>query len=206
MNEGDLVVPAPDDFSLFDMLDGVEYPESSVTVAINEKAAFALGRLDREIKEYLRDNDEHDEKVLAKYRERVDALKQQIEDSKITFHLKGVPDELVTGANEIAEEKFKDRKKQVKTADGRIVKILPDGEKINFMRYSNAVVVSMHVTKVVYHKNGAERTTPSPDEIAAFYDKAPAAAKAILGQAVNELRVDAIDYERNFDEGFFPKS
>lgn len=205
LNEGDLVVPTPADFSMFDMLDGVEYPDDVVEVALNEKAAFLLGRLSKEIDEYQY-QEERDPKVIDGFRQRLDALTKQVEDSKMTFHLKGVPDEIISAAGEIADAKFEGLKKKVAGADGVIQSYLPQAEKLNYVRYMNAVIFSMHVTKFVRNKDGATRVTPTPDEIAAFMDKAPDAAKNKLAAAVTELRVKAADYEATFDEGFFQKS
>lgn len=206
----DAVVPTPEDFSLYDLLEAVEYPTDEVTVSLNERAAHQLARLDREIKEYLADGDEETGEVsderLAEYREKLDNLRAQIDKSKVTFYLRGVPDDVVTGANDIVEAAFDDKKKNTKTADGRIVKVLPENQKLAYMRYLNAVIFSMHIERVYYHGNGATIHRPDPDQIAAFYDKAPAAAQSLLTAKIQALRVEATDYERNFDEGFFPKS
>lgn len=209
-DEADVVLAAPEDFDMYALMEGVDYPEDEVTVALNEKAAHRLARLDREIRAYLAEGEEeggeHDQAKLAQYRTELDKLQKAIADSRVTFYLKGVPDELVQGANDIVEARFEDKKKQVKTADNRLVKVLPEGEKMAWVRFLNAVVYSMHIQRVYYHKNGATITAPDADQIAHFYDKAPAAAQALLTSKIQELRVDAQEYERDFDEGFFPKS
>ncbi|AXC37906.1 tail assembly chaperone [Microbacterium phage Jacko] len=206
INEGDLIVPAPADFDMFDMLSGVSYPEDTVTVALNEKAAYELAHLEQDILNYRSENEEPDEAVLAEYQSQLEEIVKRIEASKMTFHLRGVSDDLISSAGDIAEEKFKDRKLNQKAADGRIVKYLPEGEKMAYLRYLNAVTYSMHITKFVRHSDGAERVSPNADEIAAFMDKAPDAAKQKLVRAIQELRVAAANYEASLDEGFFQKS
>ncbi|AXC37907.1 tail assembly chaperone [Microbacterium phage Jacko] len=203
INEGDLIVPAPADFDMFDMLSGVSYPEDTVTVALNEKAAYELAHLEQDILNYRSENEEPDEAVLAEYQSQLEEIVKRIEASKMTFHLRGVSDDLISSAGDIAEEKFKDRKLNQKAADGRIVKYLPEGEKMAYLRYLNAVTYSMHITKFVRHSDGAERVSPNADEIAAFMDKAPDAAKQKLVRAIQELRVAAANYEASLDEGFF---
>ena len=209
LNEGDLVVPAPSEFSMFDMLDGVEYPEEEVTVALNEKAAHRLANVMREIRAY---QDQHpdestmDEEKVNQFRKDVADLRDTIEKSKMTFYLKGISDDLLTTAGSVAEEKFEDRKKEMIGAEGIPIKVLPQAEKMAYMRYMNAVTYSMFIQRFVRHSDGAVRTTPSPDEIAAFMDKAPEAAKGILVRKIQELRVKSADYEANLDEGFFQKS
>lgn len=209
LNEGDLVVPAPADFDMFAALEGIEYPEDEVTVALNEKAAHKLASLMAEIQRYQLDHpapEDRDQSDLDAFRVRVDELKNTIEKSRMTFYLKGVPDDLLTTAADVAEEKFKDKKKTIADAQGVPQSVLPQAEKMNFMRYMNAVIYSMHIQKFVVHSNGAVRTTPTPDEIAAFMDKAPDAAKGKLVAKIQELRVRSEDYESHLDEGFFPKS
>lgn len=206
LNEGDLLVPAPADFDMFDMIEEVDYPEDTVTVALNERAAFELIRLEQDIAEYMESTEDPDKAVLAEYRKDFEDIKKRIDDSKMTFYLKGVGDETVAGAQDVAEAKFEELKKPTKAADGTIRKYLPESEKINFMRYLNAVTYAMHITKFVRHRDGATRTTPSPDEIAAFMDRAPEAAKALLTDRIQRLRVRASDYEAKLDEGFFQKS
>lgn len=209
MNEGDLLVPAPADFDMFAALEGVEYPEDEVTVAMNERAAYKLGALTAEIAKYQVDHpavEDRDEKALAAFQQRHDDLKEVIKKSRITFYLKGVSDDILTTAGEVAEEKFESAKKDMVDAQGHTIKVLPQSEKIRFMRYMNAVTYSMFIQRVHYHSNGVVRTAPSADEIAAFMDKAPDVAKGKLVRAIQELRVKSETYEASLDEGFFPKS
>lgn len=209
MNEGDLLVPAPADFDMFAALEGVEYPDDEVTVAMNERAAYKLGALMAEITQYQVDHpapEDRDEKDLAAFQKRHDDLKEVIKKSRITFYLKGVSDDILTTAGEVAEEKFESAKKDMVDAQGHTIKVLPQSEKIRFMRYMNAVTYSMFIQRVHYHSNGVVRTAPSADEIAAFMDKAPDVAKGKLVRAIQELRVKSEAYEAALDEGFFPKS
>ncbi|QAU07380.1 tail assembly chaperone [Microbacterium phage Platte] len=203
LNEGDLVIPAPADFDMFAALEGVEYPEDEVTVALNERAAHQLAALMREIREYNLDHPDPDPEKLAEFRKKAESIKEVIKKSRITFYLKGVPDDLLSNAAEIAEKKFEDKKKTVTDAQGIPQSVLPQAEKMNFMRYMNAVVYSMHIQKFVRHSDGAVRVSPSADEIAAFMDKAPEAAKGRLVAKIQELRVKAAEYEGSLDEGFF---
>lgn len=209
LNEGDLVVPAPADFNVFDLLEGVEYPEDEVTVALNERAAHRLASLMREIREYEAshpDRSTMDPEKVAGFEREVESLKNMIQKSRVTFYLKGIPDDLLTTAGQVAEEKFEEAKKDSTDAQGNQIKVLPQSEKLRFMRYMNAVTYSMFIQRLVRHSDGAVRTAPSADEIAAFMDKAPEAAKGKLVSRIQELRVKSADYEASFDEGFFQKS
>lgn len=206
LNEGDLVIPAPADFNMFDALEGVEYPEDEVTVALNERAAHQLAALMREVQEYRLDHPDPEQEKLDEFHERAEKIKKVIKDSRITFYLKGVPDDLLSKTADIAEEKFKDKRRTITDAEGIPQSVLPQGEKVNFIRYMNAVTYSMFIQRFVRHSDGAVRTTPNADEIAAFLDRAPEAAKGKLVAKIQELRVKSEDYEASLDEGFFQKS
>lgn len=209
MNEGDLLVPAPADFDMFAALEGIEYPEDTVTVALNERAAHQLAALMAEIQRYMLDHpaaEDRDQANLDAFQQRHDDIKKVIEKSRITFYLKGIPDDILTTAGEVAEEKFEEFKKDYTDAQGNTIKILPQSEKLRYMRYMNAVTYSMFIQKFVRHSDNAVRVTPSADEIAAFMDKAPEVAKGKLVAKIQELRVKSEAYEAQLDEGFFPKS
>lgn len=191
-----------DSFSLFDVLDGVSYPTDEVTVALNEAAAYRAQALVREATELESPTEEQ----LADISERIAKARQEIEDSKVTFYLRGISDEKIASAGEIVDDLFIDKKRSIKSANGTPMKYLPQEHAKDYSRMLNAVVISMHIERMTEHKTGRTRTAPSMDEIAAFYDKAPLAAKQRLGDAVAKLRVDSGAYEAGLDEGFFPKS
>lgn len=202
LNAGDAEIVTPDTFSFFEMMDAVSYPTDEVTVFLDEAAAHSAQKIVREFNEM----EDPTEKELKDFKDRIAKLRQRIEDSKVTFYLKGVPDEIVTGAKDMVDERFMDKRKQIRAADGSLRKYLPEEHALAYARLLNATVTSMHIEKAVYHKNGAEFPNPEPDFIAAFYDKAPTAAQQLLSEAVSGLRVQSVEYEQSFDEGFFPKS
>lgn len=202
-------VPTPEEFSLVDWVDGTEYPEGQVTVARNERAARQLTVLLADVREYMDNGEpetgEHDEEVLAGFRQRIEKLKAAIEASKVTFYLKGVPSDLIMDARTVADLRFRDRKKSVKTADQRIMQVLPEEEHAAYAQFLSAVVTALHVVKMVEHSTG-KVGHPDADAIAHFYSKAPSAAQAQLNEALSKLQVAAAEYEQDLDEGFFPKS
>lgn len=190
-----------DTFSFFDVLEGRTYPTDEVTISIDEAAAYDLEKVAREFSKVTDITNEDVEKYQAK----LDALKDRIENSKFTFYLQGVPDDLIEDAKDVADERFDKKKKQRKTADGRLEKYLPEEEQMAHVKFFSAVVMALHVTKIYNHKTGAELVAPSPDEVGHFFDKAPGAAKQRLNTAISSLRVESSAYESTMDEGFFPK-
>lgn len=193
---------ALDSFSFFDVLEGTSYPEDSVTVSLNEKAAHQAKKL---LLEY-QTLENPDEKTLNKFKDDLDKVRADIEKSRVTFDLRGVDAERVTSARDIVEEMFVDKKKTFPGADGRMRKFLPEEHAMDYARMMNAVVMSMYITRVTYHGNGKQFIGLSADEVARFFDKAPSAAKTLLANAVSSLQVDASAYESELDEGFFQKS
>lgn len=203
LNEGDIIATAPEDFSFFDMLNGVTYPTDTVTVSLDEAAAHAARKLIRDFDA----KDEHTDEELAAVQGKIAKLNKRLDDSKVTFHLRGVADDVVATAKDLVDERFMDKKKTVKDANGGLRKYLPEEEAMNYARALNSTVFSMHIEKVVYHKNGAEFRAPiDPDFIAAFYDKAPKGAQDKLTAAIHDLRLETQEYEASLDEGFFQKS
>lgn len=191
-----------DNFSFLDVLEGTSYPEETVTVALNEKAAHQAKKLMLQYQEM----EDPTQEELETFRKDLDKVRADIDKSRVTFDLRGVDAEKITSAGDIVDEMFVDKKRSFTGADGRQRKYIPDEVAKDYARMMNAVVMSMYITRVTYHANGKTFIGLTPDEVAAFFDKAPAAAKAKLAQAVTGLQVDAASYEAELDEGFFPKS
>lgn len=191
-------------FSFFDVLEERTYPEDKVTVSIDEAAGYELSKLANKLRE-LRMSENASEEDYKAVEKQADELKERLEASQFTFYLKGISDDSVTDAIEVVDGAFEKKKTQVKAADGTIVRKLPESESMNYARYLNAVVLSLHVQRIVRHKNGSVMVAPSPDEIANFFDKAPSAAKERINTAMQSLRVASSSYEATLDEGFFLK-
>lgn len=200
-NEIEVTVETQETFSFFDVLEGVTYPEDEVTVSIDESAAYELGKIVREID----GKTQMDEAEVEEYTARVKALEKRIEDSKFTFYLKGVADDIVASGKDVADGRFESKKVNRKNAQGHIERVLPESENLDYIRFLNAVVLALHVTSILERRTGRVMTAPTADEMAAFFDKAPGAAKDRLSQAIGSLRVASNQYEASLDEGFFPK-
>lgn len=193
---------SPDTFSFFDVLEEVTYPKDEVTVWTDERAVFDFKKLGIEVDMLTDPDKETIDRLLAD----AQSLQKRIEDSKYTFKLTGVSDDRIEEAAEVANKQFEDKKKQRKTAHGTIEKYLPEAEQLNYVKYFNAVVMSLHIEQIIRHKDGRVMTAPSPDEVAHFFNKAPGAAKADVNDKIQSLRLKSSAYESSLDEGFFQKS
>ena len=97
------------------------------------------------------------------------------------------------------------KKKPIKAASGRIERILPQHEQAAYLRYFNALNLSVHIEQIVHLATGRVMTAPPVDEIAIFMDKAPTSQKMKLQIAINGLRATAEDFERRIDADFLAK-
>lgn len=190
--------PNKDTFSFFDVLSERTYPTDTVTVFLDEQAAYEGRKIALEM-ESAEDPTEVD---VEKYSARIDALRDRIQASEYVFHLRGISDDKYADAKAVVDEKFKGRQKQRRTADGRLEKYLDEDDQMAYLRYLSALMISLHVDQIV-DPNGRVNTAPGADEIAMFVDKAPSAAVEKLNEAVKALRVSATQYEATLDEGFF---
>lgn len=203
--EGDAqtTYPTEETFSFFDVLDGKAYPKDTITVYLDDAAAYDLRKLNKALREAIDSGDATDEDV-ARFNAEAQSLKARIEASAYTFHLTAVSSELMQDALDAADKKFEAEKVSRKRADGSLIRELPQNKQVAYAKYVSAVTLSLHTEKIV---DAAGRTlvAPSPDEAFAFLGKAPDASVASITRAISALRVSALDFEAGLDEGFFPK-
>lgn len=207
----DTITPA--EFDFYELMTGAVYPKDSVTVTLDESAAYEALKIAREFDEFREgdlyaedpESDEVKEKI-AEFEERIEAVKDRVNANSVTFDLTGVSDELIESAKQSVDELFADKRKQRKLADGSIQKYIPDDVAKDYLRMLNATVYSLQIERMTFHKNGAQFVSPDPDKVAHFFDIAPRGSKAIVAGRIHELSVKAQDLVDQMDEGFFPKS
>ena len=193
----------PETFSFFDVLEERTYPKDVLSVFTDEAAAYDLNKLSVEID--MTPSDEQTPEKIEEFKERAENLQNRIAKSKYTFYLTGVSDDKIEDATEVANSAFEDKKLQRYTATKTIEKYLPESEQLNYVKYFNAVVMALHIEQIVEHKSGRVMTSPAPEQVLHFLNKAPMAAKEALNAKVQSLRVKSGDYESGLDEGFLAK-
>ena len=196
--------PNKETFSFFDVLAERTYPTETVTVSLDEAAAYELSKLTDRLRELNKSEDSTDQDYQD-IQNAADALKMRLDATKYTFHLRGVSDDRIADAMEAVDAKFEPKRVSRKKADGTLYKELPKSEAMPYARYLNAMTFALHIEQVVKHSNGAVMTAPGPDEIAAFFDQAPTAAQERIATAIHNLRIASGQYEASLDEGFFQK-
>lgn len=188
-------------FSFLDVVSGASFPEDIAYVYYAERAAYDLEKLLMEMDMFI---GEPGDAQLKEWQDRAEVLQEQIAASKYTIHLTGVEDEMIENARASADAEFEGRKVQRKNANGRIERYLPESENLPWLKYFNALVLALHITKIEDPK-GRVMVAPSTDEVAAMYARLPNAEKAKLDSAVQSLRVKSSAYEASIDEGFLAK-
>jgi hypothetical protein len=190
----------PETFSFIDVLNEVAYPKDTVTVYMNEAAAYSLDKISQSIKSV----DDDDIDALDSMVADAEMYAKLIDESAYVFHLTGVSDDTIVDLNDIAEAEFESKKKPVKSASGRLDRILPQSEQANYLRYTNALMLHVHIAQIVSH-DGRVLTAPSVDEIAKFMDKAPTSQKMKLQAAIQALHASSEAFENRIDADFLVK-
>lgn len=206
--EAEESVVTPSNFSFYDMMSGVSYPKDSITISLDEAAAYDSMKImeDFETAKQSEMSATQAKKAVKEFEKRIAELTERVSTKSATFDLTGVASEMVETAKESVDELFMDKRKQRKLADGSLQKYLPEDQQQAYFRMLNATIYALYIERVTYNENGAVFVAPDPDMIAHFYDTAPDGAKAKLTEAIQKLRVAAGQYESLIDEGFFQKS
>lgn len=198
----DADVLTPESFSFVDVLSERAYPKDRVDLAMDEVAAIELDKIMLQINDIPEGGDSGELEQLLADAER---YSQRLDKSTYTFYLTGVSDDTITDLQEIASAEFEPKKKPVKSASGRIERILPESEQANYLRYFNALGLSVHIEQIVHAATGRVMTAPPVEEIAVFMDKAPTSQKVKLQVKINALRASSEAFERRIDADFLAK-
>lgn len=191
----------PETFSFVDVLGERDYPKDVVELAMDEVAAYELEKIALKINQLPDGESDELEELLAE----AEKYQARLEASEYVFHITGVSDDTITDLQEIASAEFEPKKKPIKAANGRIERILPEKEQSAYLRYFNALNLSVHIEQIVRVKDGAVMTAPPVDEIAVLMDKAPTSQKIKLQMAIQKLRAEAESFERRIDADFLAK-
>lgn len=186
----------PETFSFFDVLEGIEYPKDEVEIYLDERAAHDQRKLNERVLNPPEGGfSEGEKREILKQKTDIEA---RLEASKYIFKLTGVEDDKITNVKTLADEKFNVSRK---AADGTLRQVLPPEKQMDYMRFFNASVNALHIEQIVA-PDGRVLTAPNVEEIARFYDKAPTSQKQKLNGAIQELSVEASEFENRVDADF----
>lgn len=191
----------PETFSFFEVFSEQEYPTDEVELCTDEVAAIGL----RNIMLKISMVPETEKETLAAFVHDAEKMQARLDRSRYRFDLQGVSDDTISDLRDIASSEFEAKKKPRRNAAGHLDRILPESEQMAYVRYYNALCISVHIKQITNLYTGAVMTAPGADEIATFMDKAPTAEKNKLNAAIDGLRAKSEDFERRIDPDFLAK-
>lgn len=190
-------------FDFFALLDGVEHPEDTVDVYLNEGVAHK-SRTAKRLLASLDPNDPENDDKIVKLVDLIRDYDRQVDASMLTFHLRGVDSELVEAIKPTIDEEFKPRQHFRKRADQSLQPYYTEEDQLAYTSALNAATLAIHVTKIV-NADGRTVVAPGRDYIYSFLKKAPSSQVIKFNRAVMSLQVEAAQFENRLSEDFSPK-
>lgn len=169
----DNVLPAAGLFDIGAVLAGRGYPEVEVPFFLDESAAIALARAEKQLTTLalLGKTEEHDalDKTVAD-------LRASLRSQQYVYHLRGVPNKIRQDVRTKAFEKYPIKR--------NALGIEEESEERD--SYFTSLLWQALTVKIV-DPNGAVQIHPSLETIQQFRDFAPIAALDAIGQGIQEL-------------------
>ena len=160
-------------FDIGAALEGRGYPEVEIQFFLDEAAAMALARAEKQLTQLalLGKTEEHD--ALDKT---VSELRDKLRSQQYTYHLRGIPNKVRQDALTKAFEKFPRKRNALGIEE-------EDDERDN---YFTTLLWQLMTVKIV-DPNGAVQINPSLETIQQIRDLAPVAALDKIAQGIQEL-------------------
>ena len=155
----------PDTFDLFDYIDGRTYPETVIPVYLDHKAAYEAHKIEQEIARTISPDE------VNRLVEKKNALIQAAQNSRLDFHMRGVPSDIVADVNTEVEG-FTDEKVR------RVHKLL-----------------LLHIVRIENAEGEAVSLPKDEDDVKRLLDKIPTEGATRLIDALNDLTLKAAYYE-----------
>jgi hypothetical protein len=172
-------------FNLADAIKGRSYPEKTITIFTDAKAAFELKELNDAMNDFDYTEPIEEYEALEK---KAQELAKTISDSKLIFKMRGISQEKV---QEITS------------------KLEPEGEDVSGHEYTRNFTATLVVSNIVSVENAAgevdEREFTLEDGIA-LYQMLPAEGWATLVQTMEQLTLATGVFKGITDAGFLQKS
>lgn len=181
-------------FDVLEFVTGDLTPRTKVTVYTNSEAGYRLNELLAQEAEAVREQDGlsiADESVWVDPDE-VQALREQVEASALTFHLKG----LAPKAREAIQKELQ--------AKHNFSDSVPDEQKASYYEEFQNTLVAKSIERAVNVK-GAVDTSWSADKIAVLRGRLNGVELARLDEVVFDINTDADLYARAVNADFLSK-
>lgn len=178
---------APKKFNLVDAIQGRSYPEDSVTVFLDQDAAYELTQVESEMKE-LASRTGRDDEALEAYNlleTEADTLRARIIDTSLTFTLRGIPQA---------------------TYDSIIESVTKDEKIENKGHESNVRSIAKMLVRVTNSQGAVDEDREfSRDEVEGIYEAFGSHEWDYLNLTVNGLMFAATYFDSAVDAGFLSR-
>lgn len=186
-------------FDLGETLEGRGFPTLDKTVYTNAQAAFELAQVQARLEEIAQDRDaltkgsksyKEKQAEFADLEKQAEALKQDVLDSALHFHLRGIsPGHL----NQINRDVIKLAEEQ-------------EWDPAYTSRYKTAAWCAPHIIRVTNAEGAVDSNTKSIDDVLRLMDWLPDSQWNILDAAIGQLSFDSAYFDAAVDPGFLQKS
>jgi hypothetical protein len=176
-------------FNLADAIKGRAFPEKSVDVYLDAASAMKLEELNVEL-QYLADVNNVEE--YEKLNKQAQALRDEILESKLTFHMRGVGQSKV---EEITETANKMHPRTEETSDDPA-----------WVRYYLSALVASNIVKVTDAEGNEDTSEFTPDDLIELRGIMPVDSWEVLIETMQKLTLATSYFDAITDAGFLPKS
>lgn len=177
----------PGVFNLSEVIKGRGYPQKDITVYIDGAAAFELVELEDSMKALAEDSAEYKE-----LEEKAEKLAHKVQDSKLTFTLRGVSQSVVEAVTEKADKKFP--------------RSTEDEYNSDWFKFYVTSLVAENLVKVTDKDNNVDERHFSYEEVAEIRDNVPIESWTLLVNTMQKLTLATGYFKGLTDAGFLPKS
>jgi hypothetical protein len=160
-----------------------------VDIYLDSSAAFELDEMNRELQELINMGklEEHD-----KLKEKADKLVEKIKASKLTFHMRGVGQDLV--------------EKITKQADELHPRSEETSENPDWIKFYLAALIASNIVKVTDAEGNEDDTKYTAEDILEIRGIIPIDSWEVLIDTMQKLTLAGAYFDAITDAGFLPRS
>ena len=177
----------PGVFNLSEVIKGRGYPQKDVTVYIDGASAFELVELEDKMNSIAEDSEEY--KELEK---KAEELAHKVQDSKLTFTLRGVSQSVVEAITDKAD-KLHSRQTE-------------DEYNSDWFKFYVTSLVAENLVKVTDKDGNVDERHFSYEEVSEIRDNVPIESWTLLVNTMQKLTLATGYFKGLTDAGFLPKS
>lgn len=176
-------------FNLADAIKGRAFPEKSVDVYLDANAAMQLEEVNKDLNDLkiLGNTEEYD-----KLEEFAQALAEQIKNSRLTFHMRGVGQAEVEAAVKKADELYPDTDE--------------DNDNPDWVRYYLSHLIASNIVKVTDAEGNEDNAKFTPEDMIELRGILPIDSWSALVETMQKLTLATSYFSSVTDAGFLPKS